>query len=254
MTKGWGESDIEEISKNIGPFFANRYSVENKKPKHLKNYKFYTLNEINEKFGEVYKKKNVAIEINKFTEDLILSIKNKLPKNSKQKRIAIVYLCKKGIVPFDSTSNGYGYEQYKIFNCVDAFKDAGIKTYAYEGSLGTMLDKETLLLANPDVIIINEGIYIDEKYKFFSRRTNILLKEFKKFKSDPMLKDIPAFKNDNIFLGGIYDQGPITRIYQIEMLAKQLYPEIFGIFNINHKYKEDEQLFSRDKLRDIINE
>lgn len=254
MTKGWGESDVKEISKNIGPFFANRYSIENKKPKHLKDYKFYTLDEINLKFGEVYKKETIAKKINEFTEKFILLIKNKLPKRSKPKSIAIVYLCRKGIVPFDSTSNGYGLSQYKIFKCEDAFKNKGIKTYSYEGNFGTMLDKEILLLANPDIIIINEGIYIDKKYKFFSRRTEILLKEFNKFKDDPLLKDVPAFKNNNIILGGIYDQGPITRIYQIEMLAKQLYPEIFGKFKEGCNYKIEEQLFSRDELRRIINE
>lgn len=254
MTKGWSNSDIEEISKNIGPFFANRYSIENKKPKYLNDYKFYSLNEINEKFGEVYKKKDKAEKINKFTENFIISIKNKLPKNYQRKRIAIVYLCKKGIVPFDSTSNGYGFSQYKIFNCIDAFHDSGIKTYSYEGNFGTMLDRESLLLANPDIIIINEGIYIDNKYKFFSRRTKLLINEFEKFKSDPLLKNVTAFKNNNIILGGIYDQGPITRIYQIEMLAKQLYPEYFGKFNIDHKYDKSEQLFSREELRKIINE
>lgn len=251
-TKGWNKDDINEISKNIGPFFANRYSIENKKPAFIKNYTFYNLNELNLKFGQVYKKEMLAKNINDFTDNFIQTIKDKLPKNIKGKRIAIVYLCKKGIVPFDSTSNGYGFAQYKIFNCVDAFKDSGIKTYAYEGNFGTMLDKESLLLANPDVIIINEGIYIDKKYNFFSRRTKLLLNEFEKMRKDPILKDIPAFKNNNIILGGIYDQGPIIRIYQIEMLAKQLYPEIFGKFNIDHKYPKNEQLFSREQLKEIL--
>lgn len=251
LTKGWKPSDINEISNNIGPFFANRYSIENKKPLHLKDYKFYTLEEITLKFGEVYKKEDTAKKLNKFTKNLIKKIQNKLPKNNK-KTIAIVYLCRKGIVPFDSESDGYGLSQYKILNCKDAFKSKGIKTYSYEGNFGTMLDKETLLLANPDIIIINEGVYINDKYRFFSKRTKLLINEFEKFKKDPLLKDIPAFKNNKIILGGIYDQGPIIRIYQLEMLAKQLYPEIFGIFRNNHSYLENEQLFSRDELRKII--
>ena len=122
MTKGWKQSDIDEISKNIGPFFANRYSIENKKPSHLKNYKFYTLNELTLKFGEVYKKEQVAKKLNEFTEKLIKRIKSKLPKEN-NKKIAIVYLCRKGIVPFDSTSDGYGLSQYKILKCKDAFKE-----------------------------------------------------------------------------------------------------------------------------------
>ena len=79
-----------------------------------------------------------------------------------------------------------------------------------------------------------------------------MINEFEKFKKDPLLKDIPAFKNNKIILGGIYDQGPIIRIYQLEMLAKQLYPEIFGNFRENHSYPENEQLFSRNELRKII--
>ena len=251
MTKGWSESDIIEISRNIGPFFGNRYSIENKKPQHIKNYKFYSLDEINLKFGEVYKQKSKAEKINNFTNQLIDLISSKL-KNVSGKKIAIIYLCKKGIVPFDISSDGYGFSQYRILKCIDSFKISGIRTYSYEGNLGIMLDKESLLMANPDVIIINEGIYIDNRYNFFSRRTILLQNELEKWKNDPLLKDLTAFKNNQIILGGIYDQGPIARIYQLEMLAKQLYPEIFGKFNSNHKYPENEQLFSRKELRDII--
>lgn len=252
MTKGWSRLDVEEICKNIGPFFGNDYSINGKKPSYLIDYKLYTLNEINLKFGEVYKKQDVTQRINDFTENLIKNIQNKI-QNINSKTIAIIYLTKKGIVPFDSTSCGYGFTQYKVLKCKDAFKEKGIKTYSYEGNFGTIIDKETLLIANPDVIIINEGIYVDPKYKFFSKRTQLLLNQIETLKRDHLLKDIPAFKNNKIILGGIYDQGPISRIYQLEMFAKQIYPEIFGQFNINHKYSADEQLFSREELREILN-
>ena len=52
-----------------------------------------------------------------------------------------------------------------------------------------MLDKESLLMANPDVIIINEGIYIDSRYNFFSRRTILLQNKLERWKNDPLLKD-----------------------------------------------------------------
>lgn len=253
MTKGWSKNDVDEISTNIGPFFGNRYSIENKKPSYIKNYKFYTLDEITLKFGEVYKKEETAIKLNKFANELAERISHKL-KNVEGKTIAIIYLTKKGIVPFDSTSNGYGLAQYKILKCKDAFKEKGIKTYSYEGNFGTIVDKEILLLANPDVIIVNEGIYIDKKYNFFSRRTSILLNELETYKNDPLLKDVPALKNNKIILGGIYDQGPIVRIFQLEMMAKQIYPEIFGKFRLDHKYQENEELFSRIELMEILNE
>ena len=132
MTKGWSESDIIEISRNIGPFFGNRYSIENKKPQHIKDYKFYSLDEINLKFGEVYKQKSKAEKINNFTNQLIDLISSKL-KNVNGKKIAIIYLCKKGIVPFGISSDGYGFSQYRTLKCIDSFKIAGIRTYSYPG-------------------------------------------------------------------------------------------------------------------------
>ena len=61
-TRGWSQSDVEEIARNVGPFFANRYSRDNsyggKEP-----YQYYTLWELSAKVGEVYQRPEIIAKL-----------------------------------------------------------------------------------------------------------------------------------------------------------------------------------------------
>lgn len=54
--KGWDDTTLKDVNENIAPFFANRYSRENIFKGNVP-YKFYTINELANKIGEVYQKK-----------------------------------------------------------------------------------------------------------------------------------------------------------------------------------------------------
>ena len=53
-------------------------------------------------------------------------------------------------------------------------------------------------------------------------------------------------------VGGTPLQGPIDNLFQIEMAAKQIYPEIFGEYHDNQQYAPEEQLFDRARVAAIL--
>jgi hypothetical protein len=76
--------------------------------------------------------------------------------------------------------------------------------------------------------------------------------------SHPVGQELTAVQNDRVHAQGMRYQGPIMNLFQIEMTAKQLYPDIFGEWPAyedgNHypEVPEDEQLFDRDRVASII--
>jgi hypothetical protein len=60
-------------------------------------------------------------------------------------------------------------------------------------------------------------------------------------------------KNDRFYPGGTAFQGPIFNLFQIEIAAKQIYPDEFGEFNGVGETPEDERLFDRQRVADIVN-
>jgi len=121
---------------------------------------------------------------------------------------------------------------------------------AFEGSVETnsVVDFETLLEADPDIILHLGG---------FEPSTN-LPKRREAFKSDPVGSEITAVQNDRIYPQGARYQGPILHLFQLEMTAKQLYPEQFGEWPTYTEgpYPEippEEQLFDRQRVADIVN-
>jgi hypothetical protein len=62
-----------------------------------------------------------------------------------------------------------------------------------------------------------------------------------------------------VYTQGARNQGPLLNLFQLEMTAKQLYPEQFGEwpgYTDGDPYPEipaDEQLFDRQRVADIVN-
>ncbi len=70
--------------------------------------------------------------------------------------------------------------------------------------------------------------------------------------------DPQAILNGRVYAQGGRYQGPILNLFQLEMTAKQLYPEQFGAWPsyADGPYPEipkDEQLFDRDRVTNAIN-
>lgn len=196
-----------------------------------------------------------------FTNKLIKNIQEKLPPKEKRPKVALIIFGKGKCTLFDLNSPGFGQAQYRAVGAIDAFENLNYSSYIGSSTLeglrksnnqrGTALtlDLESLVKINPDVIIIQFGIYSLENP---NHHTFSSLKELYSLRNDPLGMKINAVKNNKLFPGGTPLQGPLTYIFQIEMAAKQIYPEIFGKWNPEHKYPKNEQLFDRKELKRII--
>ncbi|MDO4549619.1 MAG: hypothetical protein Q4C96_00025 [Planctomycetia bacterium] len=299
--KGWSLDDVEEVTKNVGPFFANRgsrdYPMDRPKiapyflssPKEnskevlaahadvtcaetkkdvpsppdmsdvislpeVQNYEVYTLWELSDKVAQVYQKQEVVEKIKGMAERMAAEIQAKLPPPEKRPRVGLLFFGHNHFTPFRLLNGGFGQAQYHVVQAHDAFdmlecygngvyrrpSAAGSTTAA-----GTTTDLEALVACNPDIIIFPMAL---------SPKNEPLFQELLKLQEDPVAKNINAFKNNRVYPGGTPFQGPIYFLFQVEMAAKQIYPEIFGVFRKKHDYCKEEQLFSREELAQILKE
>ena len=242
--RGWSADDVQEIATNVGPFFANRYSRTNDY-KGSEPYSYYTVWELSEKIGEVYRDTARVAQLKAVYDQMVAQIQAKLPPVEKRPTVGVVMYSKAGFLPY-SMARGFDTEQYRAVGAVDAFAD--VKNVAYSsggGNLGgTRLDLEGMLSIDPDVLITPFAILPGMR-----KNHDLLLT----LKDDPLAKRLKAFQNNRLYPGGTPLQGPITLLFQVEMAAKQIYPEIFGEYHDDQKYSSTEQLFDRDRVSTILN-
>jgi ABC-type Fe3+-hydroxamate transport system substrate-binding protein len=120
---------------------------------------------------------------------------------------------------------------------------------AYEGDVenNTVVDYETMLEADPDVILHLGGM--EPNTDMAARR--------QAFEDDPVAAEIAAVQHDRVYAQGARYQGPILNLFQLEMTAKQLYPDVFGEWPTYEQgpypeIPEDERLFDRQVVADAI--
>ncbi len=75
-----------------------------------------------------------------------------------------------------------------------------------------------MLEADPDVILHLWGI--TPRYAIEDVRQRL--------ETDAAGSELTAVKNERVLASGMRYQGPIMNLFQLEMTAKQLYPERFG--------------------------
>ncbi|MCW8172211.1 ABC transporter substrate-binding protein [Natrialba swarupiae] len=71
--------------------------------------------------------------------------------------------------------------------------------------------------------------------------------------SDPVASEVTAVQNGRVYPWHEMEQGPILNTFQTEALAKSLYPDVFGEPTGMEAPPEDERLFDRQRVADIIN-
>lgn len=64
----------------------------------------------------------------------------------------------------------------------------------------------------------------------------------------PIGSQVTAVQNEQIYPGGVGEQGPVTNLYNTELLARQLYPDEFGSFSLDSplQVSDGDALFSRE--------
>ncbi|MFC7138573.1 ABC transporter substrate-binding protein [Halosimplex aquaticum] len=244
---GWSRSDIEEVKGNVGPFFGNMYSRKHREPPESwrDSYQYYTLWELTEKYAEVLQERERFEQLNGVKERLLSYIQSNLPAPNDRPTVGMVYprLSEDAFYVHRLNQPGYFFAHTRPLDAVDVFAD--IETGEYGGKL---IDYEAMIEADPDVIIMNHGI--SAYYDVPDAKQSI--------RDHSVGSELTAVQNDRLYASGNPRQGPLMNLFQLEMAAKQFYPERFGEwpgYSADEPYPEipeDEQLFDRQRVADII--
>jgi len=244
---GWDESDVEEIQQNIGPWFANRYSRENSLKgidgEYEGDYEFYSLWELTEKFAQVYQEPERAAALKRIQQELVETVQSQLPPESERPTVGLIWWADGEFIPYELLRPGFAQSNYRIVEPRDAFAETET-TYTSGGSV----DYETMLEVDPDVLIFHFGVDWASSYQKFVDTVP----------KHPVGSELSAVENERLYQGGTAFQGPLFQLFQIEMAAKQIYPDTFGEWpgfdeDVRYEIPEDEQLFDRQRVADIIN-
>ena len=239
---GWKPEDVREIARNVGPFFANRYSRENSHPG-PPGYEFYSVAELAAKVGELYRADAVMAGLRRMEERLRRRIAAKLPPENERPTVGLIHFGRDGRVLPHGLAKGFGSAHLRAVGARDAFAARPDVVFPDHGHY-TWLDIEGLLAFDPDVLIVPYAIYAEMRWS---------LDELQEFvRRDPLGRRLEAARSGRIYPGGTPMQGPIFLLFQIEMAAKQLYPERFGAFRADHAYPESERLFDRRALAELL--
>jgi ABC-type Fe3+-hydroxamate transport system substrate-binding protein len=248
QSRSWSKADVEEIARNVGPFFANRYSRENiyegDEP-----YRFYNVWELADKVAQVYRQPERIAALEKIGDRLTRDIKAKLPPPDKRPKVGLIYYAKGRITPYSLGHGGFGQAQYVAVGALDAFAELKIATYGEGGGRGAALDLEGLLAIDPDVLIMPLAIY---GAPGSGQGARAAYEQLLKLGDDPLGKRLKAFQTGRVHPGGTPLQGPVFYLFQIEMAAKQIYPDLFGAYRDDQHYPPEEQLFDRGLVAKIL--
>ncbi|MFD1600608.1 ABC transporter substrate-binding protein [Halobellus rarus] len=239
------QADVEEIREQIAPWFGNYYSNTRSDPptEWATNYEYYSLWEMFEKVGQVFQAGDRARRLAEVHSELVASIEADLPPESDRPSATLVFPGQ------DETFwiyhlNGPGFlsAHTRPLGAPDAFGDA-----EWSGP-SQQVDYEAMVERDPDVLLV-----------LFTMSTDYNIQDIRDTLEDsPVAQQVSAVENNRVHAQGVRYQGPILNLFQLEMTAKQLYPDAFGEWPtyVDGPYPEipeDEQLFDRQRVANIIN-
>ena len=239
----WSREDVDEVAERVSPWFGNSLSDRHQEPtgEWADGYRYYGLWEQFEIVADAFRERERYESLAAVREELLATIDDGLPPESERPTAIMVAAADiEQIYAYTLSNPGFLTSHTRPLGPRDAFG----------GSVesGAIVDFETILEADPDVIFYLGGF--EPNTDMAGRRAA--------FKGDPVGSEVTAVKNDRIHPQGARYQGPILNLFQLEMTAKQLYPEEFGEWP---RYEEgpypevpkDERLFDRQRVADAIN-
>ncbi|ELZ48021.1 hypothetical protein C463_02001 [Halorubrum californiense DSM 19288] len=239
----WGREDVDEIAERVSPWFGNSLSDRHQEPPEgwADGYQYYGLWAQFELVAEAFRERERYEALAAVREDLLATVDDGLPSESERPTAIMVAAADiEEIYAYTLSNPGFLTSHTRPLGPRDAF----------EGSVesGTVVDFETILEADPEVILYLGGF--EPGTDMAGRRTA--------FEEDPVGSEVTAVKNGRIHPQGARYQGPVLNLFQLEMTAKQLYPDAFGEWPRYEEgpypeIPEDERLFDRQRVADVIN-
>ncbi|WP_049942877.1 ABC transporter substrate-binding protein [Haloarcula amylolytica] len=239
QTNSLSQAAIDEVERNVAPFFNNWYSrahgYQGDQP-----YRYYSLWELLDKFAQVYQVRQRSQALTRVRNKMVAEIQAELPPQKDRPLVALVTYSptKDTFRRHKLNGPGWGKAHTRPLGANGAFEDMELADGSGSFSMEAMVETD------PDVVIYNH------EWVSPGGRSE----KFLALSSHPIGKNITAAQNDRVYLGGTTTQGPIFNLFQIELTAKQIYPDIFGSPpEPGESVPESEQMFDRQHVADIIN-
>lgn len=242
--KGWTKADIQEIRKGIAPWIGNFYSGTHADPPEgfADQYEYYTLWELFGAVAELLGEQKRYRDLKEIHTNMHSTIESKLPPESERPTAVRVTLGDGVFWTYHLNRPGYWLADTRPLGAIDAFADR--EWDQLWGEVGY----EAMVEADPDVILHLWGM--TPNYNTTEARDTVA--------NHPVGTKLTAVENGQMYAQGMRYQGPIMNLFQLEMTAKQLYPDRFGAWpgytdgNPYPEIPENERLFDRDRVAEII--
>jgi len=240
---GWSRADVAEVRDNVAPWFGNVYSRRHTDPPEpcRDEYAYYALPEIGERVAAAFREEERFAALDAVREDLVETIRADLPPDEERPTVAALIYMDGTYYPSRTDEPGFANAHVRPFDVPDAFA-------AEEVTYETAYDHERLLEVDPDVVLHQYGVA--SYYDVDATREELA--------DHPVAGRLSAIENDRFYPSGDPVQGPIMNLFQLEMTAKQLFPERFGEwpgYEHGDDYPEipsSERLFDREAVADVV--
>jgi iron complex transport system substrate-binding protein len=228
----WSQSDIGELTENVAPFFGHfgrRYGYE-----YQQDYQQLGLYDLFEHVAEAFQEQARYRRIKAIHDDVLDTVTANLPPEDERPTVGLLSggsnVADGTLYLMEATAPGYGRKQYRDLGVRDVLDSVETDSPFYQ------TDFEELLELDPDVIVVHWTVQLSES-EFTAEFVD-------PFEADPVGSELTAVQNDRVFEGGTAEQGPIINLFQTELAAEQLYPDII----------DGRELFSRDELASAVTE
>jgi len=238
---GWSHADVEDVRERAGPWFGNYFSRAHRSPPEgcQDRYEYYTLWEIAERVAAVFRAEERYAELKAVRDEMLSTIEDRLPPEEERPTVASVIFMDGTFYPTAINTPGFANAHTRPLGASEAFESPpNNAAYGYE----------ELLQVDPDVILHEYGIA--SYYDVAAKRETIA--------SHDVGGRLSAIENERFYPSANPVQGPLMNLFQLEMTAKQLYPDEFGAwpeYETDAPYPEipaAEQLFDRERVANAV--
>lgn len=245
---GWEARDVASAASEIAPFFGN-YIRKERGEQWGPAYQQYTLDEAFAIYAELFDREARYRRFAEFRDAFMQRLRDRLPPRDQRPK---VMLLNAGSQPDKgkfylvdlNADKGDGFAG----TWIQAYRDLGLEQ-AYDFSQyavneWSQSDFESLAAIDPEVIIVVWSLAMYPTAEAFER-------EFvQPLRDHPIGRTLRAVRNDRVLPGGTAEQGPLTHLFQLEMMAKLVFPERFGQWRWGDE--PDRPLFDRRELGRIL--
>jgi iron complex transport system substrate-binding protein len=225
----WKQSDIDEISTQVGPFFGN--SSFSRGYAWHDEYQYYTLYEAFEKLADVFQRRDRFEAFSQLHEEFQSNLSSVVPSESERPAAAVVW--GGGDQPEEFypyiIDEGTSFKHLRDLKVKDALAETDVKDF--HSSRGA-IDYETLLEVDPEVLLVR-----GQEAKSRSEFQNTVVQFMK---NHDVASELTAVENDDVYRAGTLYQGPITNLVVTDRLAEAL-------------YDAEEKLYDPQRVADIVN-